>query len=158
MQACCIFPSPHGVVWNALISGGAGPGPEDVIFACGEIGLARTGLLALENAGTPEDVARVRREYPASCAAHLAPEPRVEFALALAELAERSGAAVRMGLMDLSDGLARDLPRLLDSRRTVSARISNCRMQLCTQKCCALPENRARARQGSPSGEGRITR
>ena len=90
----------------------------DVIFACGEIGLARTGLLALENAGTPEDVARVRREYPASCAAHLAPEPRVEFALALAELAERSGAAVRMGLMDLSDGLARDLPRLLDSRRT----------------------------------------
>ena len=28
VQACCIFPSPHGVVWNALISGGAGPGPE----------------------------------------------------------------------------------------------------------------------------------
>lgn len=90
----------------------------DMIFACGEIGLARTGLLALESAGTPEDVARVRREYPASCAAHLMPEPRVEFALALAELAERNGAAGRMGLMDLSDGLARDLPRLLDSRRT----------------------------------------
>lgn len=90
----------------------------DMLFTCGEIGLARAGLLALENAGTPEDVARVRREYPVSCAAHLTPEPRVDFALALAQLAERSGAAERVGLMDLSDGPARDLPRLLDSRRT----------------------------------------
>lgn len=145
-------------MWNALISGGAGPGPEDVIFACGEIGLARTGLLALENAGTPEDVARVRREYPASCAAHLAPEPRVEFALALAELAERSGAAVRMGLMDLSDGLARDLPRLLDSRRTGLGADIELPDAALHAEVLRFAGEQAESAASSPSGEGRITR
>lgn len=90
----------------------------DVLFIHGGVGLARAGLLALEDARTPEDPERIRRDYPTACAAHLMPEPCVEFGLALADLVGRAGAAERVGLMDLSDGLARDLPRLLDSRRT----------------------------------------
>lgn len=87
----------------------------DMLFVYGETGLARVGLFALEGAETPEALDLVRQRYPAACAAHLRPEPKVEFGLALAELAEKENASKRVGLMDLSDGLARDLPRLLDS-------------------------------------------
>jgi len=76
--------------------------PGDRLFLCGPVGLARTGLLALEEGGRSAATA-----WPAATAAHLAPEPRTSDGLVL------SGIPGVRGLMDVSDGLARDLPRLL---------------------------------------------
>lgn len=90
-------PGPSGRV---LARGGCRPG--DALFVIGELGLARAGLLALERNG-----AAAKDRWPVCCAAHLRPTPRLPEGLALAE----SGLA--RGLMDISDGLARDLPRLL---------------------------------------------
>lgn len=84
-----------------LSRGNASPG--DILFLQGPAGLARTGLLALEEMG-PQAAAA----YPESVKAHLRPPMRVEAGLKLA-----SSPHVR-GLMDLSDGLAKDLPRFLD--------------------------------------------
>lgn len=70
-------------------------------------GLARVGFLSLEHA--PESSAQI---YPQAIRAHLEPEPLVTEGLALAAFAATHPEA-NMGLMDLSDGLARDVPRLL---------------------------------------------
>ncbi|GFK92408.1 Thiamine-monophosphate kinase [Fundidesulfovibrio magnetotacticus] len=75
--------------------------PQDVLFLAGDAGLARVGLEVLERFGP--DAAR---DWPEATAAHLRPAPLVKDGLALAKLRTR-------GLMDLSDGLARDLPRFL---------------------------------------------
>lgn len=88
----------------------------DVIFSVGPLGLARTGLAVLEAAADPEAVDEALRLWPASCGAHLRPDPLVGHGRALARAA--AGAADRFSLMDVSDGLARDLPRLLASGRT----------------------------------------
>ena len=85
-----------------LTRGGFGPG--DLLFCVGPLGLARTGLAALEKHG-PDAVKRC----PAACAAHLEPRPLVAEGLVLAGLEDV------LGLMDLSDGLAIDLPRFLSS-------------------------------------------
>lgn len=90
-------PGPSG---RLLTRGNAQPG--DVLFVVGEIGMARVGLHMLEKHG-----ANARAEWPNAVHAHLRPRPRVAEGLALAELP-----AVR-GCMDISDGLARDLPRFL---------------------------------------------
>lgn len=94
-------------VWGApgasgrfLTRGAAAPG--DVLFIVGDIGLARVGLAVLEKDG-PDAAAR----FPAAVAAHLRPEPQVEAGLVLA------GLPLVAACMDVSDGLARDLPRLL---------------------------------------------
>ena len=76
--------------------------PEDVIFVHGPLGLARLGLTLLEASGP-----RAVEEHPILAAAHLRPLPRTEAGLCLA----RSGLV--KSLMDVSDGLAADLPRLL---------------------------------------------
>ena len=89
-------PGPAGRV---LTRSGCRPG--DILFAAGNLGLARAGLLALEQWG-PEAAAC----WPVCCAAHLRPAPLLGLGLALAE------SGLVRGLMDLSDGLARDLPRL----------------------------------------------
>lgn len=73
----------------------------DILFICGHIGLARAGLTALEEQGRD-----AMTEYPASCRAHLTPEPLVNAGLLLAGYAS-------CRLMDVSDGLLRDLPRML---------------------------------------------
>lgn len=79
-----------------------GPAREgDILFLLGEPGLARAGLFALE-----KDGGAARKRFPACCAAHLTPSPLLEEGLRLA-------AVPGVRLMDLSDGLARDLPRLL---------------------------------------------
>lgn len=78
--------------------------PGDILFLHGPAGLARTGLQALEELGP--DAAEI---YPESVKAHLHPAMRVEAGLRLA-----ASPYVR-GLMDLSDGLARDLPRFLSN-------------------------------------------
>lgn len=77
--------------------------PGHVLFLCGRIGLARAGLLLLEERG-----AAAKRDYPAPCRAHLLPEPLVAAGMALA-------AVPGCRLMDVSDGLARDLPRMLSA-------------------------------------------
>ncbi|MFW5734027.1 MAG: thiamine-phosphate kinase [Oceanidesulfovibrio sp.] len=97
--------------WGAPDSGGAiltrGPvAPGDVIFVVGEYGLARTGLARLESEGREAEA-----RFPAAVAAHCAPTPQIEAGLALSRVAGAEGGV--SGLMDLSDGIARDLPRLL---------------------------------------------
>lgn len=82
--------------------------PGDSIFCIGQPGLARTGLKLLEERGR-----EAMKEFPLACAAHLAPQPLVQEGRGICHIAQSSGAAERFGLMDVSDGLARDLPRLL---------------------------------------------
>lgn len=86
-----------------LLRGGSMPG--DTIFMVGTPGLARVGLAELEAHGRA-----ACGQWPHACAAHLRPKPQVDAGLMLA----RAGANARPpALMDVSDGLARDLPRLL---------------------------------------------
>ncbi len=82
-----------------LNRGGGRPG--DSLFVCGDLGLARVGLLGFEAEG-------VRfQAHPLAVAAHLRPSPLLAEGLILA------GLGGVHGLMDVSDGLARDLPRFL---------------------------------------------
>ena len=78
--------------------------PGDALVVIGPFGLARVGLLALEIAGRT-----ARDTWPDATNAHLRPEPR------LAEGQTLAGFPAVRGLMDVSDGLARDLPRFLGS-------------------------------------------
>lgn len=78
----------------------------DVIFCIGEIGLARTGLFVLESCMDRE---MGLRDFPCAVTAHLTPEPKVREGLLLSEFAVRHPLFV----MDISDGLMRDIPRLL---------------------------------------------
>ncbi|WP_147821575.1 thiamine-phosphate kinase [Salidesulfovibrio onnuriiensis] len=97
---------------NITIWGSAGPGrvfiprqknkPGDILFTCGELGLARVGLLALEEQG----LNAAKSQYPQAVMAHLRPKPKAMVGTLLS-------AAGATSLMDVSDGLARDLPRLL---------------------------------------------
>lgn len=73
----------------------------DILFLVGDTGLARTGRLALEEHGLS-----ARDTYPAAVTAHLRPKPKVLIGTLL-------NAAGVSSLMDLSDGLARDIPRLI---------------------------------------------
>jgi thiamine-monophosphate kinase len=92
--------------------GGAGPSgrflargqgrPGDALFAAGDLGLAAVGLHVLEKDGRAATT-----DWPAATAAHLRPAVRVAQGLSLAAIP-----GVR-GLMDVSDGLAADLPRFL---------------------------------------------
>ncbi|MCL1939031.1 MAG: class II aldolase/adducin family protein [Desulfovibrionaceae bacterium] len=87
------------------------PEPGDTLFLIGACGLARVGLWALEQEGRA-----AMTEWPKACAAHLKPEALLRQGQQLALLAReasRSGSPARISLMDVSDGLARDLPRLL---------------------------------------------
>lgn len=93
----------------ALHRGTARPG--DFIFLVGGAGLARVGLWALERWGRA-----ALETWPQACAAHLSPRPLLAGGQAIARLARlRRGEAHRLSLMDVSDGLMRDLPRLLGS-------------------------------------------
>ncbi len=101
-----------GQAEKTLLRGEAQPG--DVVFIIGRPGLARTGLMLLEERGRA-----VLPDWAAPCEAHLRPVPRLKEGMRLSRLAadwgrERNDPTCgRLGLMDLSDGLARDLPRLL---------------------------------------------
>ncbi|MDR2819921.1 MAG: thiamine-phosphate kinase [Desulfovibrio sp.] len=79
--------------------------PGDCLFVVGDIGLARVGLRMLEAHGR-----EALGDWPRACAAHLRPKPRTDAGLALA-LAGHN--ARPPSLMDVSDGIVRDLPRLL---------------------------------------------
>ncbi|MGN0008620.1 MAG: thiamine-phosphate kinase [Desulfovibrionaceae bacterium] len=89
---------------DSLLTRGNGL-PGDSLFVVGPLGLARVGLEELEARG---DAARAL--WPDACRAHLLPLPQVDAGMTLA----RAGFNARPpALMDVSDGLARDLPRLL---------------------------------------------
>ena len=77
--------------------------PEDVVFVVGDTGLARCGLMLLEESF------QIIEKYPFSAGAHLRPWPLVKEGQLLA------GQDWAKGLMDVSDGLVRDLPRFLGS-------------------------------------------
>ena len=89
----------------------------DVVFMLGSPGLARVGLSLLEAAVGPDEAAAVRAAWPAACAAHVRPEPLVAEGMVAARLAARD--PDRFSLMDVSDGLARDIPRLLGGHGAV---------------------------------------
>ena len=89
-------------IWGspgACIQRGGGL-PGDLLFLVGEPGLSAAGLQILGNGGD-------RDEFPDAVAAHL--RPRLHVAQAR-RIATCSGLRA---LMDVSDGLARDVPRLL---------------------------------------------
>ena len=90
---------PEGKTPRFLRRGPVAPG--DKLFVCGRLGLARAGLLLLEEYGK-----NATADFPTACAAHLMPVPLVQTGMALASV---PGCRV----MDVSDGLARDLPRML---------------------------------------------
>lgn len=97
-------------VWGEVSSSGTylargGSIPGDTLFVIGELGLARAGLHLLEAQGRA-----ALDTWPQACAAHLKPQPQVDAGLTLARIGGGSRPPV---LMDISDGLARDLPRLL---------------------------------------------
>ena len=99
---------PAGANRHWLSRGGARPG--DALFLIGEPGLARAGLALLEAEGR-----KALADWPAACAAHLMPQPLVDAGQILSRLGRADHPPA---LMDLSDGLARDLPRLLDMPRS----------------------------------------
>ena len=78
----------------------------DILFYLGEIGLARTGLLLLEESRNRE---KCLEQYPYAAHAHLRPQPLVREGLLLSRFARDHALFV----MDISDGLMRDIPRLL---------------------------------------------
>ncbi len=86
-----------------LTRGGSMPG--DTLFLVGNVGLSNVGLHVLEQYGRA-----AIKDWPASCAAHLHPKPYCNAGLVLARAAYN---ARPPALMDVSDGLLRDLPRLL---------------------------------------------
>lgn len=88
---------------SLMARGGSIPG--DTIFIIGLPGLARTGLRELETGGRA-----ALKSWPNACAAHLRPKPLTQAALMLARVAHNSRPPA---LMDVSDGLALDLRRLL---------------------------------------------
>lgn len=82
---------------------------DDVLFVVGPVGLARAGLNALEAGAAQgdENGKQARIAFPEAVRAHLRPRLHPEAAGSLARLD-----CVR-GLMDVSDGLVRDVPRFL---------------------------------------------
>jgi thiamine-monophosphate kinase len=104
-------------IWGTPGPGGkfitrTGGNPGDVLFYCGELGLARAGLTVLEK-HDPESSEGFRQ----SIQAHLRPKPKTMVATLLA-------AAGPSCLMDVSDGLAKDLPRLLGGKLGAEITIS----------------------------------
>ncbi|GAB7081358.1 thiamine-phosphate kinase [Megalodesulfovibrio paquesii] len=121
------------------------PGDRLVVLGpSGQLGLARQGLRLLETFGRD-----ALQDWPACTAAHLRPEPQVALGLTLAAIPGVHGC------MDISDGLARDLPRLLafGQEQTVSPTSSNSPMaptapmplgaRLQLEPACLHPELRA---------------
>ena len=100
--------------------------PGDFIFCLGELGLARLGLTMLERAKSLPDVAQIKAAWPKACAQHLAPKPQIEASRALCETFKKEKLRhpqLKWSLMDVSDGLARDLPRLLKASGGLGADI-----------------------------------
>lgn len=94
---------------NCSFLGRGGSRPGDILFIAGNIGLSRVGLNMLEKTGRAALL-----DFPESCKAHLLPEPQIEAGLIFSRVGYNSRPPA---LMDLSDGVAIDLPRLLGWNR-----------------------------------------
>lgn len=81
--------------------------PLDIIFCVGGLGLAKAGLLLLEKQGRS-----ALEQFPLACQSHLWPEALTKQGEAIARFALEYPNET-LGLMDVSDGLAQDIPRLL---------------------------------------------
>lgn len=82
----------------------------DILFYIGQIGLARLGLFCLEEKQNLKNCReQCLKEYPHAAMAHLRPQPLVREGLLLSQFAKEHALFV----MDISDGLMRDIPRLL---------------------------------------------
>jgi thiamine-monophosphate kinase len=90
----------------------------DILFLIGTAGLALTGFSLLEKNNDPQSIKKILREWPHACRQHLRPFPMVQEGCLLARFAAQKHLENRISLMDLSDGLAQDLPRLLNTSRT----------------------------------------
>ena len=110
--------------------------PGDAIFCVGALGLSSLGLEQLETNGRMEAI----KNWPEACKAHLMPEPKIEEGRILAKLA---AAGLRIGLMDISDGLARDLPRLLKEDQGADLHIARQNIPAELLRSCELDENKA---------------
>lgn len=97
----------------AVVRSGAKPG--DAVYVSGKLGEADLGLLQLRRMGT------VARATNAAMRKHLYPRPRLELGQWLAK------EQVASAMMDLSDGLSTDLPRLCEASQ-VGARINAARL------------------------------
>ena len=89
--------------------------PGDALFVVGPVGLARAGLLALEEKGRA-----AMADFPSATAWHLCPT----LFPSASELLSREP-EVR-GLMDVSDGLAKDVPRFLAPGQGAALAIAGC--------------------------------
>lgn len=95
--------------------------PGDILFLIGDIGLARIGLEELEKSINRSE------QWQDAYRAHLTPIPQIEAGLRLAELGAQD---IRLSLMDISDGLVQDLPRLLNNSKHLGAKIEISREKL----------------------------
>lgn len=91
----------------------AGSNPGELIFIIGDIGRARVGLMNLEAGGLA-----AKDMFPAACIAHLRPKPKTFIGMNLTS-------APVTALMDVSDGLARDIPRLVGSGKGAALEIND---------------------------------
>lgn len=147
-----------GQAEKTLLRGEAQPG--DVIFLIGRTGLARAGLLLLEERGRA-----ALNGWPIPCEAHLRPAPRLKEGMRLSRLAADWGrekgdpTCGRLGLMDLSDGLARDLPRLIGPGAWARTSACPCRtLKSCASCVPATRPNPSPQPGGTPSSAARTTR
>ncbi len=101
----CITITAFGFSSRPLLRNCAKPG--DIVFLLGNLGLARTGFLRMESENR-----QALKSAPDSCRAHLRPKPLVDESLMIKEIL-REHPEARLSLMDVSDGLAQDIPRLL---------------------------------------------
>ncbi len=83
---------------------------NDIIFLVGEIGLSRLALHILE--GQTVQKGQDINDYPCALRQHLFPQMYKEASAQIASFAKKHKEE-RFSLMDVSDGLAQDLPRLI---------------------------------------------